>query len=678
MLISVFFFIILIILIILVRLLIHKSSFDWEAKLFLSLTAVTLIAVFSAFFLAFINRFGLGNISLVCFLISIGLILFFFYDNRNNIHTAVDDLIPGAGDINYLFMVLAIGLFVLYISFPVYYLWGRRDPSVYFLMGVNISRNGNLLMSSNELLNQMYEQINSFADYSFRGFYPEFIYDPEWVGDFSVVQAQFLPVFPCALAVGFSLFGIEGLVRVPAIIAILCTLAIYNFVSLALNKKYGVLAAALMGICPAQIWGSRITQTELLCQLFYLLSSFLYLYSVKKHNSAYSLIFSGLMLGLSNLIRIDICLLGLGLLVAGGVLNVLYNKEQNWNLMVLPYFFVMFIAFYVNYKTSTEYIMRHMSYIFPVMLVSTLLLFFNLIVGNIKIRVLDIVSSFVKDDILSKKKSMYVFTSLFAFIIFKYLYLVRPLNQNGFSASYDFWQRCFKELFIYIPFVFYILFFIGIVYILLSNELFKQLILFLIIGAVTTVVYIYRPAIAPDHIWASRRWVTSVFPFIIIVSLVGLYAIERGLKNNLINIIIVTGSIVFMLDQSSNFLFQPMLKDMIAQYESLADKMDNNELYFVEKSHFGSYLRFFYNKNTIVLDPEKEQEFYDYINNSDRDVFFIGDIESLSKEYDYSVLYEGNLEGIYLKQSNYRLTRKLDYTGSVTNIYEIHPGSGSE
>jgi hypothetical protein len=591
---------------------------------------------------------------------------------------ALEDLLPNRKDINYVFFIIFIAIFLLYIVFPVYYMWGRRDPSVYFLMGTNIARNGSLVMPTNDLINQMYEEIKDFAELNFRGFYPEYLYElGNWSGDYSAIQAQFLHVFSSAIAIGYSLYGIEGMVRVPAFIGAMAILAIYNFVSFFIGKKYGTFAALLMGLCPAQIWGARITQTEELCQWIYILVALLFAYAVKETNNKLILVLVGVLLGLSNLIRIDACILGFGLLLCACILNIFRKETADWNVMAISYTVITVPAFLIDLKCSMVYISKHQSYICPVLVVSILLVLLNIWVRRSRLieKSYGVALKKIKDYKIKPRKLFLLVTTIML-LLFKYLWFIRPLNQNGINASYDFWQRCFIEIFNYIPLVFYLLFFVGIFFLLSEMERFKGIELFTIIGIVSTCIYIYKPSIAPDHIWASRRWVTSVFPFIVIIAVFGLCLIEERLKGKrvlgaAISFGVVLYSAGFMLNQSSSFLFKPMLKDMMGKYEELADNMDDDKLYFVEMSHFGAYLRFLYGKNVVVLNLENEEAFYDYVSNIDSDVFFIGDINSLKYMYNYDIIYQGEIKGTYVKQDNYVLTGELYEVGTITNIYEL-------
>lgn len=119
-------------------------------------------------------------------------------------------------------------------------------------------------------------------------------------------------------------------------------------------------------------------------------------------------------------------------------------------------------------------------------------------------------------------------------------------------------------------------------YVLLVRKSTKQdgfnLLPFLFAFTVTSALYMVRPSIVPDHIWAVRRFLPVILPGLIIMAMYSLSEVNKRYKvHPLINIVLVLLLIWGPLQVS-----QPFLKNRsVAQHDYIKDlcnQMENNEI----------------------------------------------------------------------------------------------------
>ena len=163
-------------------------------------------------------------------------------------------------------IVILLAAAVLYFCFPTTYLSGGRDPGLYLINAVHISETGAFQYVPDAYMAEHYAELAGVARLDYPALYSAFEYGIS--SDPGQVVPQFLPVLPSMLAVGYDLAGIAGAIRVNGITGLLCLAALYALVRPMYGPRVAVLAAALTLVNPAQLWGARITQTELLCPAF--------------------------------------------------------------------------------------------------------------------------------------------------------------------------------------------------------------------------------------------------------------------------------------------------------------------------------------------------------------------------------------------------------------------------
>lgn len=575
---------------------------------------------------------------------------------------------------NYGLLVLLIVIGVLYNIYPTYYMWARRDPAIYLINGINIAQTGSIRLPDNELIDKQYKEIEDFVYLSYRGIYSEYEEGDSVIP--SKVTSQFLHFFPVALALGYSVAGLAGLVRVNAIIGILCILMVYYFCKRVFDRKTATIAVILLAINPAQLWCVRITQTEILFQLFVFAGLYLFWMAWKRGKAEYA-VGAGLLLGFTGLNRMDSYILGVGIFCLACYANLwLREHKKITNILAISYGVAALVSLAYSYQFSKYYVVSHwkagvLSAIVNCNLLLAAFVGITYFLGRQGWIAKHNPIRYVVDE--ENRRAGFFVVSILVFAI---IYMLRPLLQTGKNPDWDFNQRALVELFWYVSVIAVPLFFYGLWEIAGEVQRRKEVLLFLAIGLSNFLVYIYKPAVASDHLWASRRWVSVVFPFILIVVAWGVSRLSRILRLNekvvgrlcSVLVVLLAGYAVY---QDRLFLFEPMLSELPGQYDELEEQLDDNTLYIAEQSHFASILRFVYGKNVVVLKENSSKEIYNYLQGDNRAVFYIGNIGAIKGELNRTCLYEHELKGTYINQTVGEYPSEIMKIGGATNIYRI-------
>jgi 4-amino-4-deoxy-L-arabinose transferase-like glycosyltransferase len=514
---------------------------------------------------------------------------------------------------------------VLYLGFPVKYVVGGRDPGLYVVIGVSISNNGGMQLPEDEFLTE-----NSFLVYENNMFvYPGVFSAKYWglsenAGD---MVFQFLPMLPAALAIGYDIGGLEGLLRIPGIIGIVALLAIFFFTKTAFGVIPAILATAFMLINPAQLWGARITQTELLSQLLFILAAYAFLEAWRKDSTKLSIL-AGFLIGIGGLCRIDVYILGPAV-SSILIYAALFNRKR---LTVCVHLFWSTMVFFAisllhGFLLSYPYFQAHWDQnvlrdIVVVNIVFALPALVCLIVSRVMKQK---VHKNLITDIFNSKAGCILFCALL-FAVFLYAYFIRPMQNPGnfrANAMVEFsWYTSFIAIALAIP---------GIYFSLKKDfHLREEVFLFLLIGLSSMIVYTYNPAVTPDHIWASRRWITVNIPFILIFAAYGIYKLYEVIRLRARYIAIVVFCLCsvwifgYLTYQSAPFITTTMLRDINRQYSEAIENMDKEAVYFTPIPHVSIILHFVYGFDVyewgMSLDIVTEKLGFE-----DRDIYYIVD-----------------------------------------------------
>lgn len=585
-------------------------------------------------------------------------------------------------------ILLLLTAMFLYFGFPTSYLAGGRDPGLYLINAIRVSETGSYQVAHDEYMSENFNEIKGFANLEYPGIYSE--YDRGISDDPGDRTAQFLPMFPAALAVGYDLFGMQGLLLTNAYISVLALFAIYYFVQSFSSQIVAMIALIFMLVNPAQIWSARITQTEILAQLLVILA--LWSFSVfYRKRSLPAAVLAGALLGFSCINRIDMLVLGLGIYAITAFCAIVLPGQMIYSLIsagaytigaglsvlytyyfCYPYFMDLFDS-----KSLSGILFLNAGFAAVMLLLSlTRALFFRKKRGQ--------------EDLVSLRiyQNLIRISSLLLFLTFLFAYFLRPIisgqqiGTQGYFVANAMAEFCFYTSFLAVPMAVF-----GMYRLLMSKKReTESLFLFFLTGLASLIGYIYRPSIVFDHIWASRRWISVAIPFVMILAAYSIpeiaYALcslmyrlrRKGLgetgnesgrsesaelkMQRFLNpqfVIIVALSLIlagFGLYQTRAFLFVRMLDKMESGYEELADALDDKTVYYTQNSQIASVLRYVYGENVYMI-RDKEKAIIEYVRR-DEAFFYIGEPllqDRFDLDLENRLLSEHQIEGLYLERA---------------------------
>lgn len=648
-----------------------REGARYRETLFESFAAVFINDVTIAFLLSLLNRYSLGAMSGLLFielLVCTGILL------KTGKHThLVNGLKKMCSGLNYTFLLLLIVAGIFYFAYPTYFMWAGRDQAIYLINGANIAKTGSHHLPDNQVIDEAYDDIRDFSDLAYTGIYSDYE-----EGDSDVpsrVTSQFLQYFSAALALGYSLAGLEGLVRVNALIGILCLLAVYYFVKRVMDRETGLIAAALLAFNPAQLWSSRITQTESLYQLFVFLGLYLFAVAWRQNKAGYALAV-GVLLGSIGLNRVDSYLVGAGVLSFACYVNLWIRERKKVGMYLCgAYIATASVSIGYSFVFSKYYAMTQGGYkeivLLNLALAAAVLATYFL--GRLQL---------LRDHpvfcaAMDQKWSRYLLFGI-GLALFAIDYFWMPALQDVLVDGGDFGKRALVEFCWYISVFSVPFFFYGLWKITEDREKRRELLLFLAIGFSSLLLYIIRPSITPDHPWASRRWVSVAFPFVLILVAMGIQKMpgiwKKGKSDfhftRFLAAVLLTG---YAMYQCRLFLFVPLMKELPSQYEKLAGELKSGELYFARNSQIASILRFVYDKDVVLLKEGSQPELYQYLADNKETIQYIGSAGTLSSNLYYRQLAEAEIIGTYVLESLGEYPSELRKIGEPANVYLVAP-----
>jgi len=540
---------------------------------------------------------------------------------------------------------------VLYFLLPTMYLIGARDQGLYIIHAVNISNNGTMQIPDDVFLRENHTLLKDAINLGYPGIFP--IKDNP--GEF---EPQFLPMFPAALAIGYDLFGLWGLARVNALIGILALLSIYYFARLIFGKITAILAIAFLAVNPAQLWTARITLTELLSQLLFFLSMYIFIFAWRKNSKILS-VFAGILIGIGCFNRVDTYMLGPAVFLLL-IYVVLFAKEKCKTVLYTAGTMTAFFIVSLLYGYRFHFLYYEFLWYYGAL---NRIVFLNL--GFIAAALAVIFVSFVflrkkeTTDLLVKLLDNRRFQWLISIgmcLLFVFAYFIRPLLTEG--GGHDFRSNAMVEFTWYTSFIAIPLAIAGICITLRKSfDARSEAFLFLLAGLSCMLIYIYDPAISPDHIWVSRRWVTVNIPFILIMAAFAvclLYNRNVTVKKWIPKLTACCCSAVIFVYtgfQTLPFLYTPMLKDFDKQFARIADTLDETAVYFSNDEMVPGILRYVYGINAYWL--KEHDNLYDYLKQTQSDTYILNrtNMISFNPQIDFDPLTEHRVSGRYLEAS---------------------------
>lgn len=197
-------------------------------------------------------------------------------------------------------------------NYPANTLAGGRDEGVYALTGAFLAEHG--LLEVPYPWRATYEYVSGFVDYP--GFYHQFTH----------LEPQFSHLLPVWLALARSAGGLDALLRLNGLFALLSGLCFYLLVRTFVGEIVALGATAVLLLNVGQVWISRVTLSEAMAQLM-IVSCLVCLVWALAADSRGLARWAGVLAGLGVLVRIDGLLL-MPFLVFGLVAAGLVARER--------------------------------------------------------------------------------------------------------------------------------------------------------------------------------------------------------------------------------------------------------------------------------------------------------------------------------------------------------------
>lgn len=628
-------------------------------KLLAGILGSFLILVFISFLFSLIGIFELVSltISLLCIDGIIGIPL--FTTKRMSLKWLKDIRL---NPLVLIFLFIAIQLLW---GFPSMNMHGGRDDGLYFMQGIHIAKTGMFEYEEDQNIEENYEEISNWYTLGYMGIYSK--YDYETSDSYGAYEFQFMPLFPVTLAIGYVLGGISMLIRMNGLIGILSLCCIYCFIKDYLGNKYhALLSCYCILLSPAFLWNARASFSEILTQCLFF--CFIYVFNMgwDKEQKKYAVL-SGIIMGLALLTRIDSLVLGFGIFVTT-LWICLFEKEKKKYMFTLMRTYMLCSFLVILYGLLHNYSYLHdqwgsLKLIFLMhIIVFIMIAFVNLFFKNHS------VINFLLDN---RIQNTFV---LVYWIIIVFLLFIRPrFSENTFTI------RAAKEFAWYTSITAMLCVPIGIKAILNRNgDKVNRNIVFLFSGGGMFILYLIHPSIAEDHIWASRRWVLLGIPFVMIcfVNMMDFYNSQIAKIVNTIILILVIG---YLMNQNEVFMTTRIWDGLDEQYQVLADRLDDNEIYYTSYSRLATTLRFVFDKNVYYLDrghhlsiKYNEDEIVSYLADGGKSIYYIGSENDFKDErLQFTLISEYELIGKDLERTTKSYPQKLEQIEVITNVYKV-------
>lgn len=571
--------------------------------------------------------------------------------------------------------VILIVVTVLYLAFPSYYMWSGRDYGLYIVNAVHTAETGSSLYDRDEFLSNNYDELSEIVQLGYPALFSS--YEDGISDDPGDINAQFLPMYWCLLAVGYSLAGMWGLFRTSAVITLITLFIYYIFVKQMSNWKVASATMLLLAICPAQIWGARITQSEQLAQLVFVLAASLFAYGWKRHSSNFVYLATAVV-GVGCFCRMDNYIIGLGILCMANY-AVLWSKEQNRVMrnVVIQYLVWVAVSLTYGFRVHYHYYREHWD--------RGVLKW--LILGNVVLTALYLIFLLVKRKVsanpvekICRSKVLSGLLMLLLSAFFAALW-VQPLVVGAETVASALQQYCWYISPVTLTFFLYGLWH----YIVADGEKFKQEVephlLFIGTGLISTMLYSVRPSITMDHFWMSRRFLPVNFPFLILFGIYGVWRLweSRGRIRIVAKCTALCSFaliLVYVAKRDGIIWNKAAYAGISACYDAVVDTLPDDTLILTDNEGSAAILRYIYHENIYLMSEKCDAEALEEYLSKHEKICYVGDIAGIGAQWGLSVTKcsEGSIFAMAPEESyGYYPTSWKEYRRTM-NVYEITAG----
>lgn len=508
----------------------HKL--DWLEGVFVALLIVVVFAGWVGVLLASFGQFSLMGLTAVLIL-TFGVVLVWQRPLLRPSFTSLSwqDWL----------LLLLLPLFALLYFRPHEYIMGSADAGGYMNIAATLAQTGDFIIQD-----EWTPLLRDYADVTLRQQPPEwqtrYLQFVGWYiddDDPARLIPQFFPFHPVLLAIGVVLGGLYGGLLLTPLWGVLSLVAVYLLTRKLFDASIALLAAFLLGITATHIFFARYPTTEPLTLLlvFALLLAWQHLWDDHPADPIWG-IFGGLMLGAANLTRIDLPLLVAVVVLFCGLRWLRGGWSRAWTWFGVTAVLLLLHAVLSAVWLNWPYTWNTYSSVFRLLNQAGVVtaVFVAGLLGVVAIAVAWwrgwLHGEYWQRMSQSTRLRWLLAAGVVGLSLFAYF--VRPVWQP--VQSYNTWPggqsvpvldgENWLRLGWYLTPLGLALATGGLAWIILRRVQMRMG-LFLSVGLLTTVQYVYRIFNTPYHIYAMRRYVPVVIPVLMIFAAVAIFALFR-------------------------------------------------------------------------------------------------------------------------------------------------------
>ena len=524
-------------------------------------------------------------------------------------------------------LILLLGCSIVYFC-PHEYVLGGSDAGSYMNIGATVARTGKYIVQD-----EWTRLLSDYAPITLREQPPGWLTRQlQFVGWYiddtnpSRLIPQFYPFHPVLIAIGVSLAGLYGGLLVTPLWGVLSIAAVYFLGRRLFDPYLGLLAASLLALTPTQIWFARYPTTEPLTLLlvFAGLLAFQTLWDDPSAGPIWG-IFGGAVLGAAFLTRIDLPVVALLVI---GALAVRWRQgrwSRGWSAYAIILGLFLVHTFLSAWLINWPYFWNTYRGVLRVLGQSSLVLVVGglggvtLVVGGIMLwrKRSSRTDGNWPERVLHSRQFRWLLIALVVSLS-AYAYFLRPrLEPIRHFSSWPAGNQVpvlngqnWVRLGWYLTPLGLLLATLGLT-IILWRESLGRLGLFLCVGILTTIQYVYNIFNTPYHIYAMRRYVPIVIPMLMVYAAVAIVAVFRARRSwlaraggALLALSLMTGLVYqarFVLPQRDLYGAIEQLTELNARLKPNAIVVISEPFESVFADNFGVPLRFLFEHSIATI-----------------------------------------------------------------------------
>lgn len=485
-------------------------------------------------------------------------------------------------------LAVAMGLYAL---FPKESLLGERDEGIYAQHALHLLRTGGSavdLVAMGMATEPGMVMIEQGRAAELPGIYPT---GTRWTFQFSSAT----PVWMATLA---ATLGPQGIFRFNALLGLLNCMALYALARRMLTparRVWAIPALAVFAFQPAQVWISRNCLSEPLCSWFVLNGLLAAMIAMTRHSRNLGLLAGGL-IGMSGLVRIDAVVFPLA--VGAACLAAVFVDRSRRGLASNPALAGMGIGCLASVLLALGYfqvfVQPYLAGLFDLVkaaVIATAVLACATVILQ-RVRALRLSKAVVRN---SAGTVTFVIVALFVYAVW-----IRPHLQPyaliesklvpQLNGQRDYREASVLSVAAYLSWPVVVAAALGAAMGLRAalngglSPIKGWAMVFLLIPAL---VYLSRPMVSPDHIWAARRWVPTVFPAAAVLAAIACAMLSRRWRGPYVHIAVGLATVAVsthLLLKQRETLWLREDAGMVAQIGEIARRLPNDRVSYVVAS----------------------------------------------------------------------------------------------